>query len=131
MVEYKCKKDKEKSHKTRKAFIMKKNSLRTLVAFLNGETVDVTEVKAELEAELAKGEEKAQQNRKLYADAHDVAMAVLGETPLSVSDWFDLCSAEMPEGFTKSKLQYAVREYWSDEVVKIEGGKVNMYRKKA
>lgn len=108
---------------------MKKNSLRSLVAYLNGETVtNIDEIKAELEAELSKGEAKAQANRDLYATAHDVAMAVLTEVPLSIAEWYAACESELPEGFSKSKLQYAAREYWSDELVKIEG-KINQYRK--
>jgi hypothetical protein len=55
-------------------------------------------------------------------------MAVLTETPVTLNDWYEACASELPEGFSKSKMQYAVRTYWTDEVVKIEG-KVNKYRK--
>lgn len=115
--------------KTRKAFIMKKSSLRTLVSYLNGTTVDnLDEIKAELEAELAKDEAKAHANRELYATAHDVAMAYLTDTPMTIADWYTACADELPDNFSKSKLQYAVREYWASEVVKVDG-KVNQYRK--
>ena len=108
---------------------MKKSTLHSLVAYLNGETLtNLDEIRNELTAELNKNEEKAQANRELYAIAHDIAMAVLGDAPMSVADWFEACKDELPEGFSKSKLQYAVREYWNDEVIKIEG-KVNQYRK--
>jgi hypothetical protein len=34
----------------------------------------------------------------------------------------------VPEGMSKSKVQYALRELWAAEVVKIEG-KVNEYKR--
>ena len=103
---------------------MKKNTMKSLVAYLNGETVtNIAEIKAELEAELAKGEEKAQANRELYATAHDVVLAHIGSEPLTVADIYDACADELPEGFSKSKIQYAVRELWGAELVKHENGK--------
>lgn len=108
---------------------MKKSTLQSLVSYLNGTTVpNLDDIKAELEAELAKGEEKAQANRALYAAAHDPAMAVLTDVPMTMADWHAACAATLPAGFSKSKLQYAVREYWASEVVVIDG-KVKMYRK--
>lgn len=103
---------------------MKKNTLRSIVAFLNGENIsNLAEVKADLEAELAKGEEKAQANRELYAVAHDVVMGYIGATPLTVAEIYEACANELPEGFSKSKIQYAVRELWASELVKHENGK--------
>lgn len=78
---------------------------------------------AELQAELDKNAAKAQANRDLYATAHDVVMAHLGSTPVTVTDLFAACESELPEGFSKSKIQYALLNYWSDEVVKHENGK--------
>ena len=108
---------------------MKKSTLQSLVTYLNGTAIpNLDDIKAELAAELAKGEEKAQANRALYAAAHDPAMAVLTDVPMTMADWFNACSATLPAGFSKSKLQYAVRESWASEVVVIDG-KVKMYRK--
>ena len=105
--------------------------MKNLVAFLASQTdlpEEIAEAAAEMSAELAKDEAKAQANRTLYAEAHDVAMRFLGTEPMTVAEWFDACGDTLPESFSKSKMQYAVREYWADEIIKIEG-KVNRYRK--
>ena len=78
---------------------------------------------AELRAELDKNAAKAEANRELYAAAHDVVMAHLSDTPQTVADLFNACESELPENFSKSKVQYAIREYWANEVVKHENGK--------
>ena len=112
---------------------MKKASLQSLVNFLNGETVtDIDEIKKELEAELAKGAEKAQANRDLYAAAHDVVMDGLrrADNPVTIGELYDEIADELPDGFSKGKVQYAITRLWADEIVKTEG-KVNTYAAKA
>ena len=105
--------------------------MKSLVSYLNGETVtNIDEIKAELEAELAKGEAKAQANRDLYASAHDVVMNAITAEPQTVSEIYEACKDELPEGFSKSKVQYAILNYWTAEVVKVENPKgANQYRK--
>ena len=83
---------------------------------------------AELQAELDKNAEKAQANRDLYAAAHDVVMATLSDKPMTVAELWEAMKDKAPEGMTKSKVQYALRELWAAEVVKIEG-KVNEYKR--
>ena len=108
---------------------MTKNMMKSLVAYLNGETVtNIAEIKASLEAELAKGEAKAQANRELYATAHDVVIGALTDKPMTLAELWEAVKGTVPEGMSKSKVQYALRELWASEVVKIEG-KVNEYRK--
>lgn len=110
---------------------MKNSSLRTVYDILTGKEVsdEVRQaVVEELEAEFAKKAEKAQANRDLYASAHDPAINALTDEPMTMADWYDACADELPEGFSKSKMQYAIRVYWADEVAKIEG-KVNMYKR--
>ena len=103
---------------------MKKSTLKSLVAYLNGETVaNINEIKAELQAELSKGEEKAKANRDLYATAHEAVMGVMSDTPMTVADIFAACEDKLPENFTKAKVQYALLHYWNDEVVKVENGR--------
>jgi len=108
---------------------MKKSTLQSLVNYLNGETVtNIADIKAEIEAELAKGAEKAQANRDLYAQAHDVVIDALSKVtaPVTIGELYDEVATELPEGMTKGKVQYAVTRLWSDEIVKTEG-KVNTY----
>ena len=83
---------------------------------------------AEIAAELAKGEAKAQANRDMYAAAHDVVMATLSDKPMTLAALWDAMKDNAPEGMTKSKVQYGLRELWAAEVVKIEG-KVNEYKR--
>ena len=112
---------------------MKKGSLQSLVNFFDTTvTVDVPQhikdICDEMRAELAKGEEKAQANRDLYASAHDVVMnglRVAGK-PVTIGELYDEIAVEMPDGFSKGKVQYAITRLWADEVVKTEG-KVNTY----
>ena len=83
---------------------------------------------AELQAELDKNEAKAQTNRELYAAAHDVVVATLSDKPMTMAELWEAVKDNVPEGMTKSKVQYALRELWAAEVVKIEG-KVNEYKR--
>ena len=88
---------------------MKKSTLSTLVSYLNGETItNLDEIRAELEKELNKGAEKAAANRALYDAAKEVVLANLSETPVTVSELYEQISDELPDGFSRSKLQYGM-----------------------
>ena len=112
---------------------MKKNTMiaiLSLIAAVN--TPEAEAIRAELNAELAKGAEKAQANRDLYASAHDVVIAALADAsaPVTMSELWEAVEDNMPEGMTKGKVQYAVTRLWADEIAKTEG-KVNAYSLKA
>ena len=104
---------------------MKKVSLQSLVTYLT-ETGALPEVRDEIVAELAKGEAKAQANRDLYAEATPIVLGALSDTPVTIGELYDEIANELPEGFTKGKVQYAITRMWASEVVKHEG-KVNTY----
>ena len=108
---------------------MKKNDLRTLVDYLNGKNVDITEVKAALEAELEKDVAAKDAKAAEYDAIREVVFTKLGDAPMTVAELFAACEAELPEGVTKNKMQYGLLNYWKDEVIKIEG-KPNQYRRK-
>lgn len=106
---------------------MKKVTLETLVAYLNGATVtNLDEIKAELEAELGRGKAKADANRALYAEMGEAVLKVLASSndPLTAQDLAD------ETGYPKGKVVYGLSHYWTDSVQKIEG-KVNSYVLKA
>ena len=108
---------------------MKKSTMMSLVSYLNGATIDnLDEIKAELEAELNKGAEKAQKNRELYDTAKEIIFGGLrvAGNPVTIAELYEEIKDELPEGFGKSKVQYAVTRLWSDEITKTEG-KVNAY----
>lgn len=117
--------------KTRKENTMKKNTMQTLVSYFAQQNFlpsDVADAVDEMKAELAKNEAKAQSNRELYATSHDVVIGALTDKPVTLAELWETVKDTVPEGMTKSKVQYALRELWASEVVKIEG-KVNEYRK--
>lgn len=111
---------------------MKISTLRALSSMSLEEAL-MADIKAEIEkvekAEARKAEQKAAKVAE-YAEAHDVVMGVLADAvgPVTVAEMYEACKDELPEGFTKNKLAYALRVYWNDEVVKTEG-KVNAYTK--
>ena len=103
--------------------------MMALVSYLNGNPVDnLDEIKAELEAELNRGAEKAQKNRELYEAVKPIVFAGLkvANNPVTIAELYEEIKTELPEGFGKSKVQYAVTRLWIDELVKHEG-KVNTY----
>ena len=119
-----------KLHKPERVYAMRKVSLQSLVSFIDSVDApqDIKDIRDEIVAELNKGAEKAQANRDLYASAHDVVMEglrVAGQ-PVTIGELFESIESELPDGFSKGKVQYAITRLWADEVVKTEG-KVNTY----
>ena len=102
---------------------MKKSTLVAIYNMLNGQDVNVEELKAEVTAEYERVTAKANANAQLYAEAHDAVMAVMSQTPLTVAEIYEACSEELHEGFTDKKVQYALLHYWNDAVEKVENGK--------
>ena len=121
-----------KRSKTRKGIKMKKTTMTAIYNYLSKNDIpELADAFADIKAEFAKNEAKAQANRELYAEAHDVVMEALGYDPITIADLYEKCADVLPEGFSKSKVQYAMREYWKDEVVKIENAKgANTYMKR-
>ena len=112
---------------------MKKSTMQTLVSYIDTNAIaELADVRDELVAELAKGAEKAQANRDLYASAHDVVINALASAtaPVTMGELYEAVEGDLPEGMTKGKVQYAVTRLWIDEIVKTEG-KVNTYALKA
>lgn len=103
---------------------MKKASLESLVRVLNGEEVTgLDEIKAEIEAELAKGKAKADTNRAVYAEIHDKVMETLSvaSAPVTAQEIADEI------GIARGKIVYGLTNYWTDEVVKDTTGKATTY----
>lgn len=113
---------------------MTKNTMMDLVAMLNGAEMSadrIAEMKGELEKELNRNAEKAQANRELYAEAHDIVMNGFERfnMPVTIAELFANVADELPKGFSRSKLQYAMTKVWVDELV-VTPGKPNTYQKK-
>ena len=110
---------------------MKKASLSAVYSALKSIDFD-SEILAEIEKELNKGEEQKAKNAALYDSFKSIVMNALSmtENPVTIAELWDSIASEVPEGVTKSKVQYAVTRLWSDEIAKTEG-KVNAYSLKA
>ena len=106
---------------------MKKVSLQSLVSYLT--SVDaLPEIRAEIEAELARGEAKAQANRDMYTEATPIVLGAIAsaKAPVTIGEVYDEIKGVLPEGFSKGKVQYLVTRVLTDKVEKHEG-KVNTY----
>ena len=102
-------------------------TILSLIAAID--TPEAEEVRTELEAELGKSKARAEANANLYEAAKAVVMGALEDKPATIGELYEAIEDELPEGFTKGKLQYAMTRLWVDEIVKHEG-KINMYSKK-
>ena len=110
---------------------MKKATMNTILSLIATiDTPEAEEVRAELTAELNKGAEQKAENAKLYDTAKAVVMDELGKATeaVTIGELYEAVEGQLPEGFTKGKLQYAVTRLWTADIVRIEG-KVNTYRK--
>ena len=114
--------------------------MMTLANFLNAHiegngmvvTDEVVNARNELVAELNRGAEKAQKNRDLYDSVKPIVFDGLSmaSAPVTIAELFDEIKDRLPDGFGKSKVQYAVTRLWIDELVKHEG-KINTYSLRA
>jgi len=111
---------------------MKKATMNTILSLIA--TIDTPEaeaVRAELNAELSKGEAVKAENAKLYDAAKAVVMGELATATeaVTIGELYEAVADKLPEGFTKGKLQYAVTRLWlGTDIVRVEG-KVSTYRK--
>ena len=104
---------------------MKKATMNTILSLIATiDTPEAEEVRAELNAELSKGQAKAEANRAVYAELHDKVIAVLKDTttPVTAQEIAD------ETGESRGKIVYGLTHYWVDEVVKDTTGKVTTYR---
>ncbi len=112
---------------------MTKTTMNTILSLIaNIDTPDAQAVRDELNAELAKGAARAQANATVYEQAKETVLATMQAltAPVTLGELYTELENELPEGFTKGKLQYAVTRLWTDSIAKIEG-KVNTYTLKA
>ena len=111
---------------------MTKEIMNTIYTALN--TVDFENkpsVMEALEKELHKNDRVKAEKTALYEQAKEAVLEVLrtASGPATVAEIFEACESQLPDGFSKSKVQYGLTHYWTEEVEKIEG-KVNSYRMK-
>lgn len=102
---------------------MKKSVLESIRNYLNGDdTVDLSVLRDEVNAEYNRLNAKRDANRAAYDDAKEIAFSVMSDKPMTAKEIFEASDA-WPQGFTANKVGYALRNYWNDEVVKHDNGK--------
>ena len=87
-----------------------------------------TAIMDELYNELHRNDDAKNARLAEYESACDAVMEAIrvAGVPVSVADIFAEAQKSLPEGFTKNKVSYGLRNYWKDKVV-VESGKVNLY----
>ena len=109
---------------------MKKATLNTILTLLEDNTSEeATAIKAEITAELAKGEAAKEANRKVYDEATPIIIAGLETAgqPVTLADLYDEIKGDLPENFSKQKVQYALTHDPLKDQIVVTVGKVNSY----
>ena len=110
---------------------MKKATLSTIYSALLDSGYESTDpIMEEISKELNRGEAEKAKNAELYEQAKPIVLGALSDTPATLGEIYDEIANDLPEGFSKGKVQYAITRLWADEVNKVEG-KVNSYTLKA
>ena len=108
---------------------MKKATLSAIYDALKAIDFDA-DMLAEVEKDLTKGDAEKAKNAEVYEQAKPIVLGALSDTPVTLGELYDEIANELPEGFTKGKVQYAITRLWANDVTKVEG-KVNSYARKA
>ena len=103
---------------------MKRSTFAQVVALVNGQEVaNMDELRAEINTEWQCFEEQKAARRATYDDVKDIVFAAMSKTePQTVKAIYARCDG-IPLDFTSNKLQYALLNYWADEVVKHDNGR--------
>lgn len=103
---------------------MKKNTVSALYTYFveNDTTIDMSTVIDDIRAEYERAVAKSAAKANAYDAAKPVVFGVM-TTPMTVKEIFAKCENDLPDDFTMHKIQYALLNYWRDEVVKIDNGK--------
>lgn len=103
--------------------------MQSLVSFL-ADYPQMADAREELVRELNRNAEKAAANRELYEAARGVVLDQLATAAegATLAELVESCSDNLPEGFTKGKVQYALLHYWNDAVSVEQTKNGNIYR---
>lgn len=105
---------------------MKKNTYTTIANVLaNIDFANKEQVMEELYAEINRGAEEKEAKNAEYAKAWTVveeAMRTIG-TNATIADIFSEVEKDLPQGFSKGRLQYGMTHQWVDKVEKHQSTK--------
>lgn len=102
---------------------MKKNTIETMIAYLNGADVDTAALRDELQGELDHMTAKARANADKYAAAAPIVLATMSDKPMTAKEIYEACAADLPDDFTQNKVQYLLLHQLADKVKKDDSGK--------
>lgn len=103
---------------------MKKSTMKALYAVLNSNATVTDELRTEFNAEYERTTAKSRANAAMYAEAEQALMNTpKWDKPMTAKELAEVCAADLPEGFTASKVQYGLLNYWQGKVVKHDNGK--------
>jgi hypothetical protein len=107
---------------------MKKTTMTAIRNYLTSNPIpELADALAEIDAELKKGEEKAEANRAAYADMWEAVRAALETAGQPVTRQEIANETKLPAG----KIGWALTNMWADLVERDSSGKVNTYTLKA
>lgn len=108
---------------------MKNSTINTIANILS--TIDFEgkdAIMSELNATLNRNADARAAKRAEYDAVKDVILGALSDTPVTISELYDVIKADLPENFTRGRVQYAIVEVFKDEVEKISGSP-NTYKR--
>lgn len=100
---------------------MKKNTIETMIAYLNGQTIDTAALKDELTAELDRVTAKTRANSEIRNTVTPIVMDALSDTPQTAKEIFAAIADKVPADYTAAKVQYILLH--TDGVVKHENAR--------
>ena len=101
---------------------MKKNTMIAIASVLNSVDFENKDaILAELNADINRGAEQKAVKAAEYAAVHDIVIGALSDTPVTIAELYDAVRADLPDGFSKGKVQYAMTRLWVDGVVRHDG----------
>ena len=108
---------------------MKKSTISTIYDILT--SVDFegkTEVMTDLYNEIHRNDNKRDAAAVEYAAALPVVLSVFEQTdvPVTASEIYEAIGGNLPDGFTKGRMQYGLSKVWTDRIETIPG-KPNTY----
>ena len=111
------------------------NAIATLLKDLLNEPVDclydhdeVSAILAEVNAEINKGADKRAAKDAEYYEVRETILGGLSDTPVTLAELYESIKDELPEGFSRNKVQYAIVNLYKDAVEKISGSP-NTYKR--
>ena len=108
---------------------MKKSVFQQIVNLVNGLPVeDMESLRDAVNTEWQSLSDKRTMKNAEYETAKPIVFNTIAQatSPITISEIYEGCRDSLPEGFTRGKIQYAMRELWKDEIVRHDG-KVGTY----